>query len=129
MGWVRVKASRSTALTALLAALVLGPSSAVAQSLRTDFWVPNGPVTAMTVRDDILYMGGGFTYIGPPTGGGAPVDAVTGSPTAVLHIAGSVSTATPDGSGGWYISGEFFSVGGQPRSRLAHILADGSVTS
>jgi trimeric autotransporter adhesin len=40
---------------------------------------------------------------------------------------GSVSAAIPDGSGGWYIAGEFSHVGGVRRDGLAHIRSDRSV--
>ncbi len=36
-------------------------------------------------------------------------------------------SATPDGAGGWFISGNFTGVGGLARASLAHVLADGSI--
>src|SRR5207244_4644718 len=37
---------------------------------------------------------------------------------------GGIFAAVPDGSGGWFIGGEFSTVGGLPRTNLAHIRAD-----
>ena len=66
-----------TIFAALLA--ILAASSARAQSLRQDFWVPNGTVNAAVVSGTTLYVGGLFNYVGPPTGGGVPIDAATGA--------------------------------------------------
>lgn len=38
-------------------------------------------------------------------------------------------TSVADGNGGWFIGGDFTAVGGLPRSSLAHILRDGSVSA
>ncbi|HET7226070.1 MAG TPA: PQQ-binding-like beta-propeller repeat protein [Candidatus Eisenbacteria bacterium] len=43
-------------------------------------------------------------------------------------MTGYVGSAVPDGQGGWFIGGDFTAVGGTPRSSLAHILSDGSVS-
>ena len=39
----------------------------------------------------------------------------------------SVHVVVPDGSGGFYIGGEFTNVGGLTRNNIAHILSDGTV--
>jgi len=44
-------------------------------------------------------------------------------------VSGTVYATIPDGSGGWYIGGDFTSVGGVTRRRIAHILSDGTVGS
>jgi hypothetical protein len=36
-----------------------------------------------------------------------------------------VRAVVPDGSGGWFIGGDFNYVGGVPRNHLAHVRADG----
>src|SRR6185503_14997631 len=43
------------------------------------FWATDGAVHAMVVTNGTLYLGGDFHYVGPTTGSGAAVDAVTGS--------------------------------------------------
>jgi hypothetical protein len=32
------------------------------------FWFPAGPVNAMVVTNDTVYLGGDFSYVGPRTG-------------------------------------------------------------
>jgi len=95
---------------------------------REETWVTNGTVRAIVRTTDTVYIGGAFTYVGPCTGSGVPLDATTGLPLATFpKVNGPVSACIADGSGGWYIGGEFTQVGGVARNRIAHILADGSV--
>lgn len=84
-----------------------------------------------TLRDRI-FVGGDFVQVRDPRRlqNSVEFDAVTGlvvkqSPNPY----GAVRCAVPDGAGGWYIGGDFTELGGQPRSRLAHILPDGSVSA
>lgn len=88
-----------------------------------------GAVRALAFGDDgTLYLGGNFTRIGPTAGGGVPLHPDTGQPVAAFpKVNGLVCAATPDGSGGWYVGGEFSLAGGEPRTNLAHVLADGSL--
>ena len=48
-------------------------------------------------------------------------------PTFPQVEGGSVCAAVADGAGGWFIGGDFTSVGGVPRRHLAHIRADGTL--
>jgi hypothetical protein len=116
---------------ALLAcACVLLGSAARAQTLRPDFSITNGQVTAQVLRGNTLYLGGSFSFVGPVTGAGVPVDLSTGVPAAGFpRVNGSVFTAVPDGAGGWFIGGQFTTVGVSSRLNLAHVLADQSVSS
>ncbi len=41
-------------------------------------WVTNGPVSAIVSEDDITYIGGSFTLVGPYTGSGVPINEATG---------------------------------------------------
>jgi hypothetical protein len=96
--------------------------------LRQELWVPDGPVYNAVISGNTLYIGGGFTRLGPPTGGWVGLQADTGDRrTELPRVAGSVSVMTSDGSGGWYIGGDFTAVDGTPRSNLAHIQADGTL--
>src|SRR5205823_3688115 len=74
------------------------------------------------------YLGGRFTRIGPNLGFGVPVDqstgALVGSPP---KVDGPVYAATSDGAGGWYIGGDFITVGGLSRKHAAHIDSTGTV--
>src|SRR5262245_32207492 len=102
----------------------------IPDNVRPDFYATNGPVYSAVQVGNILYIAGGFTAVGPPSGGGVPVDATNGSVPAVFpRVGGSVGAVISDGNGGWYIGGSFKLVGGQPRSGLAHILSDGSVAT
>ncbi|MFI5371583.1 MAG: putative Ig domain-containing protein [Candidatus Eisenbacteria bacterium] len=113
---------------ALVALLMASAIPAGAQTVRQDLWITNGTVNATAIAGDTLYVGGAFTAIAPATGCGVPLDANTGRALDGLpEVSGSVSTVVPDGSGGWYIGGLFTTVGGQPRTNLAHVLADLSV--
>ena len=64
----------------------------------------------------------------PIAGPGAPLDASTGSLAASFPKVNNVINAVAaDGFGGWYIGGDFTTVGGLARNRLAHITAAGTV--
>jgi len=87
-----------------------------------------GTVTAIAANRDVVYIGGTFQFVGPSTGGGVPVDAMTGEPsTDFPPVTGYAWVSISDGRGGWYIGGNFRAVGGRPHANLAHILSDGSV--
>src|SRR5215831_18106673 len=129
--------SRSTSRSLLLyrATLFLAIASGLwwadqahAQAPDTTFWVTNGPVFAMARAGNTIYVGGAFSRVGPALGGGIPFDPQTGGPISPFpKVAGVINAAAPDGKGGWYIAGVFSSVGGRPRSNLAHVRANGSV--
>src|SRR6266516_1094374 len=82
------------------------------------------------VRDGgTIYIGGEFTQVGPATGGGVPLDAASGAlPPSFPKVLGAVYAVVSDGAGGWYIGGSFSGVGGFPRSNLAHVASDLSVS-
>jgi len=97
-------------------------------TLDQNTWVTNGNVQVSVINGSYAYIGGGFTYVGPHTGNGVPVYASNGSAiSSFAKVNGSVSAVLPDGSGGWFIAGNFDKVGSVARNRLAHILSDGSV--
>lgn len=90
-------------------------------------WVTNGSVSAFALDNahNKIYLGGQFTYIGPNTGVGAPLDSATGAVLAKFpRVNGSIFVVIPDGTGGWYIGGTFSQVDGVTRNRIAHILSD-----
>ena len=64
----------------------------------------------------------------PPARPGAVVlDAGSGRVLARVPIDDAITSAVPDGRGGWYVGGFFTRIGGQPRRALAHVLPDGTV--
>ncbi|HTR45503.1 MAG TPA: hypothetical protein VMH06_07310, partial [Thermodesulfovibrionales bacterium] len=99
-----------------------------------NFHTYGGTVFATAVgADGTVYLGGNFTQVSEATtGGGVPIDSVTGQVAANFPPVGgqagqTVSAVAPDGSGGWYIGGMFTQAGGVARNNLAHILPDGTV--
>ena len=126
-----VRRALTITLVPLLAAfgMVLGvgqPAQAAGNQLVDG---PNGSVNAIAVDSDgTVYVGGSFTGWGPQTGTGAVVNATTAQVNRNFPpITGTVQVAASDGSGGWYLAGNFSAVGGVARSRLAHILATGAL--
>jgi hypothetical protein len=96
---------------------------------RPEFWLPDEPISAMSISDGRLYIGGQFSQVGPFTGPFAVLDATTGAPVLQWpHVNGQVNAIISDHQGGWYVGGEFTRIGGQDRSYLAHVLSDGSVS-
>ena len=120
-----------SAVLLTLAALALTPSAALAQLIRPDLYGTNGNVNDMVVSGNTLYIGGEFTLVGRVGGSGVPLDATTGlAPSSYARVAGGgVRAVIQDGNGGWFIGGDFSTVGQVPRPRLAHILSDGTVSS
>lgn len=122
------------ALVLALGSCLIGPASSAGATTDVPadgMFVANGPVNAVAVSGGYTYLGGSFSMVGPRIGSGMELSA-TGSgeptPSAFPQVAGGeVHAVAPDGSGGWYIGGTFTHVGGQARSRLAHINSDGSL--
>ena len=123
----RLGGLRGAALAALF--ICVSSTAALCQPIDANLWGTDGIVTAIARSGNTIYVGGGFTRVGPNSGGGVPVsvDAGTSVP-GYARVNGAVFTSSPDGDGGWYIGGSFESVAGLPRANLAHILADGTVS-
>ncbi|MBI5772515.1 MAG: tandem-95 repeat protein [Verrucomicrobia bacterium] len=101
---------------------------ALVKDPRVNFPVANGPIFTMTETNNTLFIGGGFTEVGTNSGKAdafyATNDAAVGT---FPQVDRQVFAVIPDGAGGWYLGGDFTTVGGLPRSRLAHVLAGGTV--
>lgn len=76
---------------------------------------------------DTLYVGGTFTNVGIPAARFGVFGSTGSASTGTIPTSGQVSVLISDGSGGWYIGGQFTTVGGETRNRLAHIESDGSL--
>jgi hypothetical protein len=89
----------------------------------------NGGVGTIVASGGVTYIGGNFDELAAITGAFARLDSATAKRIAPLAEAehGEVRTSAPDGNGGFYIGGTFTSLGGEPRQKIGHILADGSV--
>jgi hypothetical protein len=119
---------RRLALIATFVALLAAGPAAAADPTPNPTWVPDGTVHAVAVSGSTAYLGGDFNSIAPYTGGSLSFDPQTGQRRASWpEVAGAVSAAIGDGSGGWYIGGSFKRIGGVARQNLAHVRADGSV--
>ncbi len=97
------------------------------QQHQDDFWITNASVnTVMPYEEEnLLYIGGDFKSMGRSTGHGiilnlSSLNVVDNFP----KVNGYISVAAPDGVGGFFIGGEFTSVGGVPRNGLARIKSD-----
>jgi hypothetical protein len=89
----------------------------------------DGNVLAMARAANTLYIAGAFRSVGENRGGCVSFDTRSGEVLPSFpKVAGSVYAIVSDGAGGWYIGGDFTGVGGKPRSCLAQIGADGSVS-
>jgi trimeric autotransporter adhesin len=125
--------ARSGALRLGLALLTLGLVGFEVHSQPSgiplaSFWRTDGPVYAIAVNSNTVYVGGLFSYVGPNTGGAGVVDTANAAAKPGFPlVSGSVYSAAPDGNGGWYIGGNFWAVGGIVRSNLAHILSNNAV--
>jgi hypothetical protein len=107
-------------LAAVNAPAVADPAAVPAES-----WVTNGTVHAVRQVGNRIYVGGAFTQAGPNTGFGVALDPSSGvwSP-AFPKINGTVLVALHDGSGGFYIGGDFTRVGDKSRHNGARIVPD-----
>src|SRR5262249_40196975 len=87
-------------------------------------------VSTLAIQNNTIFMGGDFTRMNPATGGGDPFDPTTGTPLPGFpRVLGEAYVITSDGAGGSDIGGRFDKVGGLPRSSVAHLAHDLSVTS
>ncbi|MBK6368248.1 MAG: hypothetical protein IPH05_16620 [Flavobacteriales bacterium] len=133
MNSTRRPSSLRFCLVIFIALVVLPDTSVHAQTLNTDWWhTAGGSVSAMVPSTDgsVIYMAGSFNYIGPVVTYGALLDLELGQPTLGLPMPnGTVECSVPDGAGGWYIGGVFSEVGGEARSKVAHIDANGALNS
>jgi hypothetical protein len=98
-------------------------------TLRESFWRTDGPVRAVLVTNDVVYVGGRFSYVGRATGGVGKfaLDAARADARLPAVLGTGVLAAVSDGVGGWYLGGSFTNVGGLTRSNLARLRVDGTV--
>jgi len=91
-------------------------------------WVTDGQVRAITANGDKVYIGGKFSYTGPYTGAAASISTsgALQSPFPILNS--KVTCVVSDGSGGWYVGGDFnFEINGTLYACAAHIKSDGTI--
>jgi hypothetical protein len=111
-----------------MAALMAAPAAADPAGAPLSTWVPDGEVKSLAVSGQTAYVGGNFSRVAPYTGGSVNLDASTAERrTPWPEVEGVVNAVAPDGSGGWYLGGDFSSVAGVPRQNLAHVRTDGTL--
>ena len=90
----------------------------------------DGETRSIAEVGDRVVVGGTFTQVGPAQLGAAGV-VNTGSSafgSGFADVNGAVYAAQSDGAGGYFLAGDFSSVGGQARQNLAQVDASGAVT-
>src|SRR5690348_3670906 len=112
-------------LTAIiLATLAVAPAHA--QVIQPDFWGTDGEVTSIARVGSTIYLAGAFSNVGPATGGAVPIDRLSGAPLPHFpRVNGTVHAVISDGSGGWFVGGDFTAVEGKSHHNVAHLRADG----
>lgn len=96
--------------------------------LDTRWWVTDAHVFSVVRDGSTVYLGGSFEVVGPSIGFGTSVRLDTGAPDPTYAQPNArVFAVAPAADGGWFIGGDFTQVGGQPRSRIARLNADGSL--
>jgi Domain of unknown function (DUF5122) beta-propeller len=121
------------AAATLLAIAVTTPvaQAAVVNQRPVNQLVTDGTVDNVLPIGDRLFLAGTFDHIAPRTGPAVSLSASDGTPAGtqaeVSGGKGLVDDMVPDGSGGWYVGGDFDRVNDQYRPNLAHVLGDGTV--
>lgn len=89
----------------------------------------NGEISVILDHNGELYAGGTFSGAsGDFTGNLATFNGLVQTPELQgFDVTGAVEVVVPDGNNGWYIGGGFTKVNGQTQTRLAHILANGTL--
>ena len=86
----------------------------------------DGDITDLLRRDGTVYVRGDFSKVGPFTGSGMPIDPATGARVVAPAVDGQISVSVADGTGGWYVGGDFETIDGHRYRGLAHVAADGT---
>lgn len=104
----------------------MATQSIFAQTIDNKFWETDGIVNTVFKKNNRLYLGGKFNYVGPNTGSSIMFNNKTNSQiNSDLKIMGLVNTIVKDTvTGKIFIGGEFNSMG---RKNLLVLNADGSL--
>jgi len=118
---------------AVLLSVAAAPDAQATQRIKVNPGF-NGTVSAVAGPDanGVTYLGGTFSAYNPlDSGYGALVSTSNGAVnTSFPKVSGGafgIQAVASDGSGGYYIGGDFTSVDGTTRNRAAHINSDGSL--
>ncbi|GEM_PF-2041348 len=102
-------------------------ASAQPTTLRLDAWTTDNIVHDIAQKDGIIYIGGEFTKVFMPAGNGAMLSTRTALPFPLPKVNGAINAVVSDGAGGWFVGGNFTSVGSFDHRRLIHIRANGTL--
>ncbi len=120
-----------TRMVAPLPLLMLLGHLAMAQPATTPeghFWQTDKDVYSVVETNGVVYLGGAFTYVGPQSGKAGVVSLATGQARYDFpNINGTVLAIASDGSGGWFLGGQFTSVGDYRITNLVHVLSNNQV--
>lgn len=120
-----------TRMVAPLPLLMLLGHLAMAQPATTPerhFWQTDKDVYTVVETNGVVYLGGAFTYVGPQSGKAGVVSLTTGQARYDFpNINGTVLAIASDGSGGWFLGGQFTSVGDYLITNLVHVLSNNQV--
>ncbi|MDA0160006.1 hypothetical protein OM076_07020 [Solirubrobacter ginsenosidimutans] len=122
----RARALLAAALLALAAPSIAAAETPLPDTPDAEVWTTDGPVRTIATVGETTYLGGTFSYIGPPTGAAVSLDGA-GHATPLGPVRGQVRVAISDGAGGVYLGGQLQVVGTKTASNLLHVLADGSI--
>ena len=113
----------------LFSGVLLNTSNSVySQTVDDNFYIADSTVWCSVVLNNTLYIGGDFQNVAPFTGRGVALNTTTGVyDNTMPKVNGEVYAVIPDGSGGWYIGGNFTKVGSYDRDNLAHIKSNKTV--
>ncbi|MEZ5063465.1 MAG: FlgD immunoglobulin-like domain containing protein [bacterium] len=124
----RIRFRDAFAGAVLALGLAAPPAGAQYLTPEKEFYVTDDWVGPIEVVGDSVYVGGTFTRVGFFTGPAAPVAISTGETLPEFPEANdSVFGLAADGSGGWFVGGDFTEIGGLARSHVAHVLPDFTV--
>ncbi len=88
----------------------------------------NSYVQKVLAKGDSVFIGGNFTKTGFDNPYLAAITTTTDVPDVDFpRTDGTVYCIIPDGSGGWYVGGNFSTIGGVSRQNLAHVKSNKSI--
>ncbi|HET6992445.1 MAG TPA: hypothetical protein VFJ43_14015, partial [Bacteroidia bacterium] len=111
----------------VISLLLLSGRIAFSQVADTSFWIPNGPVNALLLRDSLLYVGGDFNQFSPEVGHFVALDSSTASVVPPFpFVNGNINCMVRDSHGYTYVAGKFSRVGNYNRSGLFRLTPQGN---
>lgn len=113
----------------LLGIFSLSQSLAQSEVHRTEPWIPNSSLNRVEHSNGYTMLSGYFSSVEEYTGSGVVTDVATGLVVdgQMPKVNGSVYVSISDGSGGYYIGGDFTYVDTVKIRNLAHIKPDKTV--